>query len=213
MIDILGSIDEKIEHYVSEKRKIVELGKRLYDSLKTCSDESKSFGDLFEFQNGFAFKSKDYLPSEKYKVITIKNITEQGFSADNTETISYKNEYKDFILDCGDILLTMTGEVGRCGIVDLTNCLLNQRVLKVKGESPFFTYFTLVLYSEEIKALAKGSVQLNLGLKDLSKLRIPIAQMELYKKFDCLIDKLIQLSIEQRKTNELKQLFLKKFFN
>ena len=106
----------------------------------------------------------------------------------------------------------MTGEVGRCGIVDQDNCLLNQRVLKVSSASTFFTFFSLLVYSDNIKSLAKGSVQQNLGLKELSKFAIPVASTVDYKEYDIVIDELLSISAIQRKLTELKNLYLRKFF-
>ena len=144
MVDILGSIDEKLEYYNEIKKSLISLGTQVYLSL-SANGSICAFGELFEFTNGFAFKSKDYIDSGSHKVITIKNITDNGFDATSADRISFIHDYKKSQLNIGDILLTMTGEVGRCGIVDQDNCLLNQRVLKVSSASPFFTFFSILV--------------------------------------------------------------------
>lgn len=211
MVDILGTLDEKMEYYNTLKQKTVQLGSQIYASISAKGTE-KSLGDIFKFTNGYTFKSKNYSPEGSHKVITIKNITERGFNAYSADKIKYKDDYKNSVLNIGDILLTMTGDVGRCGIVDEQNCLLNQRVLKLDSFSPFFTYFTLITYSKDIQNLAKGSVQQNLGLKDLSKFSIPVADEQEYEEYNSIMEQLISISIAQQKLNELEQLYLKKFF-
>ena len=168
---------------------------------------------MFTFTNGYSFKSKDYIQNGTHKVITIKNITESGFYADTADTINFCMDFKKQVLSVGDILLTMTGEVGRSGIVCEENCLLNQRVLKVDSFSRYFSYFTLLFYSEEIKSLAKGSVQQNLGLKELNKMEIPFSKKDDYSRHDIIISKLIETEKHKSKLKELKQLYLKKFLS
>ena len=212
MVDILGSIDEKIEFYDKQKASYIKLGELLYEKILRSSTSQICFEEVFSFTNGYSFKSKDYTSNGTHKVITIKNITENGFSAETADAINYNLDFQKQLLLVGDILLTMTGDVGRAGIVDEENCLLNQRVLKVDSFSKFFSYFTLIAYSEEIKSLAKGSVQQNLGLKELNKMQIPFGEKNNYLQYEFIINKLIEISKNKAKLKELKQLYLKKFF-
>ena len=81
-----------------------------------CSFESKThskFGEVFETYNGGTFQSKNYVTFSNNKLITIKNVDDKGF---NTESVSFlDDEYADnrFLLEIGDIVLTMTGNIGR----------------------------------------------------------------------------------------------------
>ena len=212
IVDILGSIDEKIENNRLLQQGLIAYGLKIFENRSRQSKTDHSFGELFSFINGFSFKSSDYKETGKYKVITIKNITDNGFNSDNADKIDYSDSFAKSRLSIGDILLTMTGEVGRVGIVDIDNALLNQRVLKVVGQSSFFTYFALLSNSNNIKTLAKGSVQQNLGLKELSKYLIACDNVESYKQYDWIITKLLSISKENKSLNALKQLYLKKFF-
>ncbi len=191
---------------------LIAYGLKIFENRSRQSKTDHFFGELFSFINGFSFKSSDYKETGKYKVITIKNITDNGFNSDNADKIDYSDSFAKSRLSIGDILLTMTGEVGRVGIVDIDNALLNQRVLKVVGQSSFFTYFALLSNSNNIKTLAKGSVQQNLGLKELSKYLIACDNVESYKQYDWIITKLLSISKENKSLNALKQLYLKKSF-
>ena len=205
-------MDEKIENNRLIQQGLIAYGLKIFENRGRQSKTDHSFGELFSFINGFSFKSTDYKEAGKYKVITIKNITDNGFNSDNADKIDYSDSFAKSRLSIGDILLTMTGEVGRVGIVDIDNALLNQRVLKVVGQSSFFTYFALLSNSNNIKTLAKGSVQQNLGLKELSKYSIACDNAESYKQYDWIITRLLSISKENKNLNSLKQLYLKKFF-
>ena len=71
------------------------------------------------FENGFAFSSKSYLTSGKYRIITIKNVQDGQIDSSNAACLDIlplkmKEECK---LQVGDVLLSLTGNVGRVGIV------------------------------------------------------------------------------------------------
>ena len=80
-------------------------------------------GDLTEFLNGFAFKSSSFVSKGKYKVITIKAVQDGKLitdSADEIEDLSL-NIPSHCVLKIGDILLSLTGNVGRVCIVTQDN--------------------------------------------------------------------------------------------
>lgn len=108
----------------------------------------------------------------------------------------------------------MTGEVGRVGIVDQKNCLLNQRVLKISGTSKSYTYAYLKSNYENISNISKGSVQQNLSVNDLYKLKVEHSkeQIQNFKQYDILLDKMIKLKVENQKLQQLKNNYLAKFF-
>ena len=90
-------------------------------------------GDIVSFANGFAFESSTYIEKGKFKVVTIKNVQDGKIdtsSADCVHEIPAKMK-AECILNIGDVLLSLTGNVGRTGIVCENNLLLNQRVAKI----------------------------------------------------------------------------------
>ena len=213
IIDIIGSIDDKIENNEKITNKILDNLVLTYKILQQNTDTLK-FKDVFTLANGFAFKSNKYISNGTHKVITIKNVKENGFNTLSAEKIEYDDAYKNAVLKISDILLTMTGDVGRIGIVDEENCLLNQRVLKVHSYSLAYTYCYLKDNFQIINSLAKGSVQKNLSVTDLNQINVlhSIDTIQEFKKYDYLIESYICINQENKKLNELKQLYLKKFF-
>jgi hsdS len=213
IVDIIGSIDDKIENNNKIIDKLDQLLILKFKNLKIVNSDLQ-FKDIFNVQNGFAFKSKEYLKYGDYKIITIKNVKNIGFSTIGCDYVEYNPNYKKYKLNVGDVLLTMTGEVGRVGIVDEINCLLNQRVLKVYNHSNSYTYAYLKSNYNTISSISKGSVQQNLSTTDLNCLSIyhSINDIIDFKKYDLLFDKILKLKQENIKLNKLKQLYLAKFF-
>ena len=213
IVDIIGSIDDKIENNNKIFRMLDKQLELLFCKISVI-DSNLKFRDVFKTYNGYAFKSSNYNDLGKYKIITIKNIKANGFNTDSTDKVDYKKEYDNCILSIGDILLTMTGDVGRVGIVTENNCLLNQRVLKVESVSQAYTYAFLKHNYKQINLIAKGSVQLNLGLSDLNNLKInnSLDDINKFKKYDTIIEYMINLKKENTKLNKLKQNYLLKFF-
>ena len=178
------------------------------------SKEKTLFGDVFKTFNGGTFQSKNYVPFSANKLITIKNVDDKGF---NTDSVSYLDDaYADskYLLKAGDIVLTMTGNIGRSGIVDEDNCYLNQRVLKIDCCSKSYLFAYLVKYKRDIIQLGKGTAQLNLSLEDLKELTVnnSIQEIRLFKRLDLIFDSLINIKLLVRKAKEIKQILLSKFF-
>lgn len=82
------------------------------------------------------------------------------------------------ILQIGDVLLSLTGNVGRVGIVCENNLLLNQRVAKFvphrKELLPFLYFiFRHPSIKTQIESIAKGTAQLNLSPIETLNLSVP----------------------------------------
>jgi len=112
-------------------------GGKFVDSKLGPIPEGWSIGkvnDVVQILSGFAFKSETFVQSGPYRLITIKGVQDGYLDISGASYISkvplkmpaYCN------LEIGDILLSLTGNVGRVCIVDRPNLLLNQRVAKLQ---------------------------------------------------------------------------------
>lgn len=125
--------------------------------------------NLFEIQSGYPFESEDYKSEGLYKLITIKNVQDGFLDTTGTDYIeSMPKNLPDYCkLKLGDLLMSLTGNVGRVCIVTEENLLLNQRVGVVIPQNgcPSFTYFTLQseFVFKTLKKIATGSNQKNLS--------------------------------------------------
>ena len=125
-------------------------------------------------QNGYAFKSKDFVDVGFDRVIKIKNISNNMIDITASDFISTEVANKTnskFKITTGDILFAMTGaEIGKMGIVETTevNLWLNQRVGLFKEKyqgSKFLAYLCLQsdFGQDYIEHAATGSAQPNIS--------------------------------------------------
>ena len=80
---------------------------------------------LCDVKSGFPFSSDDYKTNSKYKLITIKNVLDRYISIDTDNTIeTILPKLPEYcLLKEGVILLSLTGNVGRVGMVFGENLL------------------------------------------------------------------------------------------
>lgn len=131
--------------------------------------EVAKIGDLCSIQSGFAFSTKDFSSQGIYKLITIKNVKDGFISIDtDNKILMLPTKLPTFCrLKKGDILLSLTGNVGRVGMVWDKNLLLNQRVGIVQEKEANKSFLYCLFRSEIMKTtlenLAGGTSQDNLS--------------------------------------------------
>ena len=178
-----------------------------------------SIGDIVEFQNGFAFSSKDFSEYGEYKIITIKSVQDGCLLSEGSSKISeYPTKMPAYCkLQSGDILLSLTGNVGRCCLVTEPHLLLNQRVAKIKAKESFDNSFSYALFrlketKELLISISRGTAQANLSPVEASKLPMVIPSKDARKKFsmfsDSIMDKIISIHIENRTLSLLRDTLL-----
>ena len=125
---------------------------------------------VFNFKSGFPFSSDLYVTKGRYKLLTIKNVQDNGINLDvdnHINDIPYNVPGYCF-LKANDILMSLTGNVGRIGIMYDDGCLLNQRVALAKPVNEdlnSFVYFLLKsdMIRKQYETIANGSSQKNLS--------------------------------------------------
>ena len=212
IVNTIGTIDDLIEEKEKEYNLKIKLLLRIFDSYE--SDNVSKFGDVFDTFNGGTFQSKYYVASSSNKLITIKNVDDNGFNSESVSYLDDEHADKKFLLNIGDIVLTMTGNIGRSGIVDENNCYLNQRVLKLDCSSKGYLFAYLVKYKKDIIQLGKGTAQLNLSLEDLKQLLVKNTKTKIneFKQYDSIFNSLINTKLVVKKAKEIKQILLSKYF-
>lgn len=170
--------------------------------------ERKAIKDLSKLVSGFAFKSKDFVEDGNYKLVTIKNVQEGVFINKTSDTLSIIPEKvkPEHLLKDGDIIMSLTGNVGRTCLVYGENYLLNQRVLKIQ---PFhfksFIYWLLRSRKtiKELENLSNGAAQQNLSPINLGKHKVLIPSKEILRRFSAVFDVQLNVAIELNKQNQL----------
>lgn len=143
-----------------------------------------SLQDCCEIINGYAFKSEHYVP-QGIRIIRIANV-QRGYIADESPCFYSSDDpnasirYKLFE---NDLLISLTGNVGRVGLLphSLLPAALNQRVvcLRLRPESPVTKEFIFCcLNREEFEndciLNSTGVAQKNLSSKWLKAYKIPV---------------------------------------
>jgi type I restriction enzyme M protein len=145
-----------------------------------------------QIRNGFAFKSEEYV-AHGLRVIRIKNVQRGEVIDDDPKFISSDRalEFADFQLRSGDILMSLTGNVGRVGRLKREHepAVLNQRVAQVQLIDPLLCmpeYTFAVLNTDKFilnaAAASSGVAQANLSSNWVSSYQIPLPPLEVQKE-------------------------------
>ena len=167
-----------------------------------------TLGEVLSIQSGFAFSTNDWA-DDGYPVIKINNVRDGRVS---TESCSYISDpipkgSEKFRLSFGDLLITLTGEIGATGTVHQDFPMyLNQRVGKITvldGSRVLLNYlavhFNYQPVRDEMWSLGKGNAQLNISPKSIHEMQVnlpPIAEqrriVDVVSSVDAYIDALQQ---------------------
>lgn len=161
----------------------------------------KKLGEICDFQNGFAFKSFEYTDSGFF-VMRIGNVQDGYISLSDPKYIkkSYK-PFEKFILKSGDILVSLTGNVGRIGVINEEHlpAVINQRVARIvlkNNESvnkQFFIFFLKSPYFiKELIGVGHGAAQQNISTKDIEDLEIPLPPLPEQQHIVKILDKIFE---------------------
>ena len=163
--------------------------------------------ELAKVLNGYAFKSKEYT-SQGIRIIRITNVQKGCIKDDNPKYVEAgrKDEFSRYMLESGDILISLTGNVGRVGVIDqaLLPAALNQRVgaLKINNDSIVPAYLYQLLNSDNFERDAvknsKGVAQLNLSSKWIEEYQIPLPPLSEQKRIAGILDAADALRAKRR---------------
>jgi type I restriction enzyme, S subunit len=237
---VLGAYDDLIENNRRRIEILEEMARRLYrewfvqfrfpghahvplaesplGKIPKCWDV-KTFDGLMRTCSGFAFKSATFQPSARYKVVTIKNVQNGSFLDESDSQIDTppSNMPDHCHLGSGDILLSLTGNIGRVCFVFGRDFLLNQRVAKLvphQRSNRGFVYFAF--RCEETQArlgmISNGVAQQNLSPVQMGKLPFVIPADRVLKKFAGIVepicDHIVSFNIRNRNLRTTRDLLL-----
>jgi|AntAceMinimDraft_17_1070374.scaffolds.fasta_scaffold12923_2 type I restriction enzyme S subunit len=171
--------------------------------------EVRSVGECFRLLGGHSFKSGDYIEDGLYGVVTIKNVQGGSFVQDCSNRITaLPKKMKDHcLLNTGDVLLSLTGNVGRVCIVSDGSYVLNQRVSKIVGidqipEAFSYFYFRQKPLYERMITIAKGTAQQNLSPIETAKLEQAMPNHQTIRTLSTILDSYYQKMIGNISVNQ-----------
>jgi len=188
-----------VSHLVVSKEKIASngeynlSGERYKEVINTTSNYPLiPLSELAHIKNGYAFKSDEYVDSG-LRVIRIKNV-QKGIIVDDDPkfmALDRQNEFCNFLLRKDDILMSLTGNVGRVGRLKQEHepAVLNQRVAHIQlfEDAPCLSEYLYALLNTDVFeanaiAGAGGVAQANLSSKWVADYKIPLPPLEIQKE-------------------------------
>lgn len=195
--------------------------------------EIKRLGDVLQIQNGYAFKSVEFIKEnpKNTHIPLIRQSQLVGNTVDLSDCVfldkKYLSDKKNYIVNKGDILIGMSGSIGKVSFYeDERPALLNQRVGKLNlynhdtFQKDFFAYL-LINLEQSIIQTAKGMGIQNISSKDIEQLQIPIPPLEtqqaIVNKIESLFDEIDEgigrLKTAAQQIQQYRQSLLKNAFN
>lgn len=176
--------------------------------------------------SGYAFKSKEYV-SEGIRIIRIANV-QKGYIEDKLPCYypyDNKKASSDYALVRDDLLVSLTGNVGRVGLMpdNLLPAALNQRVacLRVKEDSPLTKEFIYAVlnsdqFEQEAIESSNGVAQKNLSVNWLKQYQLPLLtkteQASFCKRFSVIDSNCLRIRTATSRLDDLiKSRFIEMF--
>ena len=199
---------------------------KLLFTRKDLLETTIRLADIATLKNGYAFQSSKYNILGKWKIITIANVSGGRYinEEDCNCMINLPNDIQDHqVLKEGDILISLTGNVGRVSLCKSGAYLLNQRVglLQIEGNiDKEFLYQVLSSrrFENSMVACGQGAAQMNIGKGDVENFVLPYSSNAnnihlvariLHSYDECIINELRELTLlTMQKQYFLAQMFI-----
>lgn len=187
--------------------------------------------EICDLQNGYAFKSDDYVENSNTLVCRMSNIRPNSsfdilynpkYLPDN-----YSIKYKDYLLFDGDLVIAMTDMANDPKILGIPtivetkgfSLLLNQRVgklTKIDKNNVYIPYLKLALSRADNKAYFKkfagGGLQLNIGKQEILNIKIPLPPFSTQIHIANILTKAENLIAQRKESIRLLDEYLKSIF-
>ena len=166
--------------------------------------EQRKLGDFSKILGGFAWSSKEYTPRGEFLVITISNVTGDYFIDDSIGNRINLEKESNYILASGDILVSLTGNVGRVSKMGPSKGVLNQRVAKMIPSKKIEIEFLFQLMRDtkfELKMIesGQGAAQKNISNNNILSYSTNIPNISEQKRIGHTLKKIDSLiTLHQR---------------
>ncbi|HCM9427134.1 TPA: restriction endonuclease subunit S [Enterobacter hormaechei subsp. xiangfangensis] len=180
-----------------------------------------TLNDLADTIMGYAFRSEDFVPTG-IPLLRMGNLYQNSLDLNRNPVYlpdSFKVDYKKFLVKPGDLVMSMTGTMGKRDYgftVEIPSntqySLLNQRVLKIVPKNNSSSGYILNLLRSELilsvlYSFPGGTKQANLSAKQVQELPVlipPLAEQKKIAEILSIWDKAISVT-EKLLTNSQQQ--------
>lgn len=169
-----------------------------YKNIKYINTQ---ISDFCKIRNGYSFKSNLYSKSG-IRVIRISDV-QKGSISDNDIVfypLNFKNEFENYLLTEKDILVSLTGNVGRVAMLKISNlpAALNQRVAAISTNSNVinkYLYYCISndKFENQCYEASTGGAQKNLSTKWLANYVVPIPEIKVQEEIVKILDSFTNL--------------------
>ena len=164
----------------------------------------KRLADVLELQNGYAFDSKGFNPTDGLPLIRIRSLK----AGVETET-RFNGDYdKKYVVKAGDLLIGMDGEFG-CYDWKGEPSLLNQRVCRLQGFSgeliPRFLFYGVNDYLKAIEDVTGYTTVKHISSKQILEIEFPVPPLAEQQRIVGLLDEAFE-GLATAKANAEKNL-------
>ena len=226
---LLRLIDERIatqNKIIEDLKKLKSAISKLLFTRKDLLETTIRLADIATLKNGYAFQSSKYNILGKWKIITIANVSGGRYinEEDCNCIINLPNDIQDHqVLKEGDILISLTGNVGRVSLCKDGNYLLNQRVgllhiMKNVNQEFLYQVLSSRRFENSMLACGQGAAQMNIGKGDVENFVLPYSSNAnnihlvariLHSYDECIINELRELTLlTMQKQYFLAQMFI-----
>lgn len=191
----------------------------------TDDREQRKFNEYINLRMGHLFSPSDYVKDGKYNVITISNVKgDRYIDISDVNTVdSLPSNINNYQILCeGDLLISLTGNIGRVSYNKGVNNILNYRVGKIEfGKKEICDKFIYAYLCQDsiIRGFidkGQGGAQPNISKPEVENLSIMVPsideQIKIGRFFEILDN---TITLHQRKCDklvELKKSLLEKMF-
>ena len=212
---VLSALDDKIDLLHRQNKTLEAMAETLFRQwfVEEAQPEWEevALGEFVNIQSGFAFKSRTFTENGKYQLVTIKNVQDGVLNLDKTSKLNeIPARMPDYChLVFGDILLSLTGNVGRCCLVTESDLLLNQRVAKLQPRNKADWAFVYTLFRREqmknlLQDLAQGTAQANLSPIETANTEVGKPPQKQRESFSVMATPLLEKVLENK--NQIRTL-------
>ena len=159
----------------------------------------KNISDFVNFKSGFSFKSKSYEQGSQYGIVTIKNVHNGKFIPDCSDSIAEppSNLPEHCFIEKGNILMSLTGNVGRVCIAYGNNLVLNQRVALLKPKVVKHSHYIYWLFRQKsmttfCEMISTGAAQQNLSPIKLGSQKLFYPDEKSLEKYQVIVDPVME---------------------
>ncbi len=224
---ILSAYDDLIENNLKRIKLLEEAINLNFKDLISKEDKNFTYIKLNSFVDiisGFPFKSNYYNENGKHKIVTIKNVQDGFFVPIVTDRIDDvpDNMNKALFLTTGDVIMSLTGNVGRVCLVYGDDYVLNQRVVKLSAKEQIDQPFIYALVRDKqmlkiLENLSNGAAQQNLSPIKMGELPIRYPNKSLREDFNQkvspMLEMICKLNIQNTKLREARDILLPKLMS